>query len=93
MIIGTPHTRNAGYFCNDKDLKTRQEADIRTCPHCQAIIKMQEWSKAPTQNFCMQCFAPACNRPECLECVPFLKKLEAHAEQLEKFRKVGLILG
>jgi hypothetical protein len=32
IIVGTPHTKGAGYTINDKDLASRQEADVRTCP-------------------------------------------------------------
>jgi hypothetical protein len=78
IIVGTPHSRGSGYFVNDQNLKSRQEADVRTCPHCQALIKMQEWAKAPVQNFCLKCMAPACNNAACQDCVPFVKKIEAY---------------
>lgn len=83
IIIGTPHARGSGYAINDQNLKTRQEADVQTCPHCQAIIKMQEWSKASVQNFCMKCMKPTCANPACDACVPFVKQLEQYiANQL-----------
>lgn len=93
IVIGTPHTRNAGYFINDKDLKTRQEADIATCPHCQAVIKLQEWSKAPVQNFCLKCMKPACNHPACFECVPFIKKIDEYTDAVVKFQQFLKIAG
>jgi hypothetical protein len=87
IVIGTPHKHNAGYFVNDKDKKTRQEADIQTCPHCQCVIKMQEWAKAPIQNFCMGCMQPTCDSPLCQPCVPFLKKLEMQREAVIKYEQ------
>lgn len=93
IIIGTPHTRGSGYYLNDdrpSDGK-KSEADIRTCPHCQAVIKMAEWAKADTQNFCIKCMAPACNNPACVPCVPFLRQLEMHIQA--QLRRVRLLSG
>lgn len=90
IIVGTPHSKGSGYFINDKNLASRQEADIRTCPHCQALIKMQEWAKAPVQNFCLKCMAPACNRKECEDCIPFMRKIEQFIKmQLQRKRLLG----
>jgi hypothetical protein len=91
IIIGTPHTKGSGYFINDKDLASRQEADVRTCPHCQAVIKMQEWAKAPVQNFCLKCMAPACNTEACQDCIPFMRKIERYIEV--QLRRVRLLQG
>lgn len=96
FIIGTPFSRGGGYFLNNKELKQsqRQEADIRTCPHCQAIIKLQEWKI--NGGWCGKCQAPLCNNPTCVAetakygCVPFFKKFERHLEHqalIEKFIK------
>ncbi len=94
VIIGTPHTKGAGYFLNDRNLSDRQEADIRTCTHCQAVIKMQEWKQDGA--WCGKCMAPICGSGRCAEetakfgCVPFLKKIEQHAEtqmRFDRFRK------
>lgn len=87
MIIGTPYTKGAGYFLNDKELRTRQEADVRTCTHCQGVIKMQEWKDQGA--WCGKCFAPICDK--CGEraaihgCEPFMKKLEAFAKSQMRF--------
>jgi hypothetical protein len=85
--IGTPRTRGAGYLINNQALgvgQGRQEADIRTCPHCEAIIDMQKWKNDGA--WCSRCDAPVCGggngNPACvaerrlLGCVPFLRKLE-----------------
>ena len=89
IIIGTPYTKGAGYFVNDKDLKTRQEADIRTCAHCQAIIKMQEWKVDGA--WCGREQKPICapcgTRAMTFGCEPILKKIEQHAEQQMRFQK------
>lgn len=89
--IGTPHTKGAGYFVNDKALRSRQEADVQTCAHCQAIIKMQEWKNDGA--FCGKCMKPICNEGQCAEqtffygCVPFLKKIEQYAEAQMRFER------
>jgi hypothetical protein len=92
IIIGTPHSKGAGYTLNDDRPSggKKTEADVRTCPHCQAIIKMQEWAKSQTQNFCLKCMAPACNTKECQDCIPFIQKIETHIEtQLRRKRLLG----
>jgi hypothetical protein len=92
IIIGTPHTHNSGYYKNDDRNSGGRlsEADIRTCPHCQAVIKMQEWAKAPVQNFCLKCMQPACNTEACQPCVPFIKKIEQHIQsQLRRLRLIN----
>jgi hypothetical protein len=90
FIVGTPHTHNAGYFRNDDRLSGGKlsEADVQTCPHCQGLIKMQEWHL--DGGWCAKCQAPLCNVPACVEetsrlgCVPFSRKLEALIR--ERFR-------
>jgi hypothetical protein len=92
MNIGTPHRHNAGYFVNDKESARRQEDDIQTCPHCQAVIKMREWARASVQNFCLKCMHPTCDSPACQECVPFVKKIDLYYDALvkyEQFRKLA----
>lgn len=88
--IGTPHTKGAGYFVNDKDLRTRQEADVQTCSHCQAIIKMQEWKQEGA--WCGKCMKPICcpcgTRALTFGCEPFLKKIEQYAEQQMRFARI-----
>lgn len=93
--IGTPHTKGAGYFVNDKELKTRQEADVQSCAHCQAVIKMQEWKD--NGAFCGKCMHPICalcgTRALTYGCEPFLKKIEAHAERLMRFERFQKVAG
>ena len=91
----TPFTRNAGYLLNDDRNSggKKTEADIQTCPHCQAVINMQEWSKAPVQNFCLKCMKPACNNQECQECIPFLKKIDEFADAVVKYQQYLKIAG
>src|SRR5262245_40292739 len=91
VLIGTPYTKGAGYFLNDKELRTRQEADVRTCTHCQGVIKMQEWKLDGA--WCARCFAPICAKcgkeAEIKGCVPFLKKIEQYAEEQMRFARLG----
>jgi hypothetical protein len=90
--IGTPYTKGAGYFVNDKELRSRQEADIRTCSHCQTVIKMQEWKDDGA--FCGKCMAPICGpcgtRAMTFGCESFLKKIEQYAESQMRFEKLGV---
>lgn len=92
--IGTAHIKGAGYFLNNKALgqRERQEADIQTCSHCQAVIKMQDWKQDGA--WCGRCMKPICvpcgTRALIYGCEPFLKKIEQYAEKqmrFEKFRK------
>jgi len=89
LIIGTPHTRGAGYFRNDDRLSggTLSEADIRTCTHCQKVIKMQEWREQGA--FCHRCDAPICDqcgaRAAVYGCEPFLKKIDQYLDATTKY--------
>jgi hypothetical protein len=95
--IGTPFAKNAGYFWNDDRPSggLKDEADIRTCPHCQAIIKMQAWRKieqgSMNGGFCMKCNAPVCahcnKRMQALGCEPFAKQVEREFEMAPKIRQ------
>jgi hypothetical protein len=78
----------------------RSEADIRTCTHCQAIIKMQEWRKiengAMTGGWCTRCMAPICHhcqkRMQQEGCVPFIARIEREFDavtKLKQFRKLA----
>lgn len=93
--IGTPHTRGAGYKINNKNLNVscREEADIRTCPHCQTVIEMQAWRKNAHAYFCTCCMAPTCDKPFCNDgCFPFIKQLEQAFElgqKLQQFKKLA----
>lgn len=90
IIIGTPYTKGAGYFVNDKELRTRQEADVRTCTHCQGVIKMQEWTKSGA--WCHKCMAPICKPCGKIMmtqgCVPFLQKIEKYAQEQMRYEKL-----
>jgi|SRR5882672_10999701 len=89
LIIGTPHTKGAGYFVNDKNLSTRHEADVQTCAHCQAVILMQKWKEDGA--WCGKCMKPICSpcgaRAVIYGCEPFLKKIEQYAEAQMRFER------
>lgn len=89
IVIGTPHTRNSGYYqkTDPNNKKKEAEADIQTCPHCQAVIKMQEWAKASVQNFCLKCMAPTCTNGACHECMPFVQKIERFTDAIVKYKQ------
>jgi hypothetical protein len=102
FIIGTPYARNAGYFMNDDTASggQRVEADIRTCTHCQAIIKMQEWKRIEdgkmAGGWCSRCMAPICGpcatKALTHGCTPFVELLEkslAMDSKLAAYRKLA----
>lgn len=89
--IGTPYTKGAGYLLNGKKLNVsqREEADIQTCAHCQAVIRMQEWKD--NGAWCGKCMKPICGpcgtRSLRFGCEPFVKKIEQYAETQMRFAK------
>jgi hypothetical protein len=92
FIIGTPHAHNAGYYRNDDRCAGGKlsEADIQTCTHCQAIIKMQEWRE--NGAWCSRCNAPIClfcaKRALTFGCEPFVKKLEQQLKQIGRLNQL-----
>ena len=91
FIIGTPHARGAGYYRNDDRLSggTLSEADVLTCPHCQAVVKLQEWKVRG--GFCRRCDAPVCFacyvRVKTYGCEPFLKLFERQVDAVVKYEQ------
>lgn len=90
IIIGTPYTNGAGYFVNNKNLRAKQEADVQTCAHCQAVILMQQWKD--NGAWCGKCMKPICThcgaRAAIHGCEPFLKKIEQYAEAQMRFERI-----
>jgi hypothetical protein len=94
MRIGTPHTRNAGYFVDGADSSRKREADVQCCKHCERVILMQQWSD--DGGFCSRCMAPVCgpcaDRMLTFGCEPALKRIEAAFDmtvKLAQFRKLA----
>lgn len=98
FAIGTPHRKG----CGNLDARTgghdsrHVEADIKTCPHCQAVINLQRWKEEG--GWCSKCQAPLCSNPDCIKrtaelgCVPFTQALErewALKGKLDHFRKLA----
>lgn len=89
MIVGTPNRHNAGYYKSDNRESGGRlvEKDIQTCPHCQAVIKLN-----PEQgDFCSKCMKPVC--PHCAKrmdlygCEPFLRKFEQYLQLGDKYER------
>lgn len=95
FLIGTPHTHNAGYYVNDKDLRTRQEADVQTCAHCECIILMQKWKEQGA--FCRGCMKPICyhcgGRLVTHGCENALRRIEQYHNALVKYDQYLRIAG
>ena len=94
IIIGTPHTKNAGYYMSGGP-HGKREADIRTCPHCQAVIKMQLWKD--DGGFCRKCNAPICahcaDRALVFGCEPFMQRLEKFTDAVVKYQQYIKVAG
>jgi hypothetical protein len=94
FVIGTPFSHNAGYHWDGQG-KTKDENDVQTCPHCEAVILMQQWRKVEegkmTGGFCMKCSKPVCGRcnakMQTEGCIPFIAKLEKHFDMTVKLQQ------
>lgn len=102
FIIGTPHTKNAGWLWSDNTASggKKVEADVQSCTHCQCVILMQEWRKvengAMNGGFCMRCNAPICGPCQTLAltkgCTPFIEFVERETDariKLSQFMKLA----
>lgn len=89
----------AGYALIDNRAagEGKEEFDVLTCPHCQAVINLQNWRRADGQSgWCACCQAPICGR--CATkmlttgCVPFIRKIEQALQKdyrYNQFRKLA----
>jgi len=92
FTIGTPFARGAGYHYNGAG-RDKEENDVQTCTHCQAIILMQQWRKVEQGSmnggFCMRCNAPICQHcnkeMQVTGCAPFMQKIDAEFDANTKF--------
>jgi len=51
------------------------EADTYHCCHCQRLIHVRPGS-GTQRGYCMNCNAITCGQPWCVECRPFMRKIE-----------------
>jgi hypothetical protein len=81
----------------------KEENDVLTCPHCQAVINLQAWRKADhnQHGYCAKCQAPVCHAGPCAQdyamngCRPFIQKIErmlSNDHALMQFRKLAGLL-
>lgn len=97
IIIGTPHTKGAGYYKNDDRVSGGQqvEGDVRTCTHCQKIIIMQQWKDSG--GWCGLCQAPICgscaDRMEFFGCESFVAMIEKRFNMIEKLAQYRKLAG
>ena len=83
--VGTPHVRGAGYLEADQNLppSQREKADVQSCAHCQAVIRMQQWAKGGAwchkerKPLCLACGKIALTRG----CEPIAAKIDAYVER------------
>lgn len=92
FYIGTPHTKNAGYYSSRKSGDSSHEQDdVQTCAHCQAVLLIREWKEEG--GFCHREMKPLClqcaDRALLFGCEPFLKKLEAMMRKQMRFDPIA----
>ena len=63
-----------------------EEHDTFTCPHCNSVQIVRPGS-GTKRGYCQLCDAPTCGKKNCVECVPFLKKIERY-ERREELRRI-----
>jgi hypothetical protein len=96
FVIGTPHTKGAGYFLDNQKLapSQRKEADIQQCSHCETVINMQLWKD--DGGFCGKCMSPICGL--CADkmlthgCTPAIREIEKAFDmtiKLDQFRRLA----
>lgn len=92
--IGTPYIRGAGYFANNVETSRKDEADVRTCKHCERVILMQKWKD--DGGFCSRCMAPICgpcaDRMLTHGCEPAIQRIERAFDstvKLAQFRRIA----
>lgn len=95
MIIGTPHTHNAGYFLNNSSSARKEQADIQLCTHCETVIFLQKWKD--DGGWCSRCMAPICgscaDRMLTFGCEPFIKRIETAFETAVKLKQHRKMVG
>lgn len=89
--------RRTGYLLNDDRASggALEEADIRTCPHCQKILKIL---KSQTEgDWCHRCGAPVCEACGLIQafkgCTPFRKLIDEALDRQAKDRAYKQVLG
>lgn len=63
-----------GYNRVKLDGVTIEESDTFQCAHCNDTVFIKPSEPSP---WCMNCDRQWCGRPECRECKPFMKKIDA----------------
>jgi len=63
-----------------------EEHDTFTCPHCNSVQIVRPGS-GTKRGYCRLCDSPTCGKEKCLECVPFIKKIERY-ERREELRRI-----
>ena len=74
--------RVGGYGIITGEAGEVEEFDTFTCPHCNGVCIIRLGS-GKQRGYCHLCNGPTCGRKNCMECVPFMKKLERHERRFE----------
>ena len=103
LVLTRRQSDGAGYLFNTSEDTETEEADILCCPHCQQVIKLQEWKLDREQGggikggYCRQCRAPIC--PGCTDrmilygCEPYLKKIDEELERSYRIQQNRKMMG
>jgi len=64
LIVGTPHIKGAGYFINDKNLRTRQSEPwgAKNLLSLPSLLLMQQWKDGAWCGKCMKPICDACGK-------------------------------
>lgn len=87
----------AGYFINNQlgPAREKQEDDVLTCAHCQAILLAHAWREEG--GFCRSEMKPLClrcaDRALVYGCEPFMKKLEGFTRSQYRYQQFLKVAG
>jgi hypothetical protein len=76
--------RGYGYNRVKLDGRTVEEHDTFQCAHCNTTVFVKPAEPSP---WCACCDRQWCGQPQCRECTPFMKKIEA-AEARDRQRRL-----
>ncbi len=69
-----------------------RERDTFQCPHCGNHKRIKAGTINDSISHCRLCYQPHCGGPNCWECVPFEKKMEAYERRTVSVGTLGRML-
>lgn len=93
-IAKSSHTHGASFFHNDNRASggKHDEADVKSCSHCQALVRLDK-----VEHFCAKCEHPVCGpcATKLLSegCAPFRQKIDQALEAQARRRQFKRVAG